>query len=75
MSVASIDIESLSVDERLQLLDRLWDSLERTPTEMPVTDAQRDELVRRRAELAADPGRSLSMDEIERQILSPRHKT
>jgi putative addiction module component (TIGR02574 family) len=42
-----IDIAKLSPEERLRLLERLWDSLAVTPGAVPVTPAQRAELERR----------------------------
>jgi putative addiction module component (TIGR02574 family) len=42
-----VDIEQLSVAERIQLVEDLWDSLATTPEAIPVTQAQRDELDRR----------------------------
>ena len=42
-----IDIDGLTADERLKLLERVWDSLVDTPEAIPLTDAQRDELDRR----------------------------
>jgi putative addiction module component (TIGR02574 family) len=39
-----IDIPKLSLEERLQLLDQLWESLSRTPEVFPLTNAQREEL-------------------------------
>lgn len=46
-----IDITTLSREEQLQLLERLWDSLSSTPSAIPMTDAQREELDRRLDEL------------------------
>ena len=45
--LSSLRIESLSRDERLDLLEQLWDSLSETPAEVPVTHAQQAELDRR----------------------------
>jgi len=42
-----IDIATLSQEERLRLLEQLWDSLSATPEAIPLTDAQREELDRR----------------------------
>jgi putative addiction module component (TIGR02574 family) len=42
-----IDIDSLSRDEKLDLLERLWDSLSETHDDLPLRDWQRDELNRR----------------------------
>jgi len=46
-----IDFASLSAEERLQLLEQLWDSLAAAPATVPVTAAQRAELDRRLDEL------------------------
>lgn len=45
MSKPAMDIERLSPAERLDLIERLWDSL--SEDDVPVTDAQRRELERR----------------------------
>jgi putative addiction module component (TIGR02574 family) len=49
--VGTIDIISLSSEERLRLLEELWDSLSATPEAIPLTTAQREELDRRLDEL------------------------
>ena len=72
MSDTAVKIEGLSPEERLDLLERLWDSLARTPAEVPVTPEQRAELDRRLAELDRDihEGDALGVpwDEVLRQI-------
>jgi putative addiction module component (TIGR02574 family) len=45
--MSTIDIAKLSPEERLELLEQLWDSLSDTPEAIPMTDAQRKELDRR----------------------------
>jgi putative addiction module component (TIGR02574 family) len=45
--MATIDIARLSFEERLRLLDELWESLSRRPEAIPLTEAQREELDRR----------------------------
>ena len=52
--MATIDIASLSLEERLRLLDDLWESLSVTPEAIPLTNAQREELDRRFDELDRD---------------------
>ena len=42
-----IDIQALSPDQRLQLIELLWDSLSPTPDAIPFTQEQRGELDRR----------------------------
>jgi len=48
----SLGIGRLSVDERLTLVEALWDSIAEAT---PLTDAQRAELERRLAEHESDP--------------------
>lgn len=52
MGETAINIERLSSEERLELLERIWDSL--APADVPVTEAQRQELDRRLDALDAD---------------------
>jgi putative addiction module component (TIGR02574 family) len=76
MGESPIRIESLSKDERLDLLERLWESLSATPDDVPVTRAQRAELDRRSAALDRDvaTGRALGVpwDEVVRQLRARR---
>lgn len=48
-SMNTIDIAKLSAEERLDLLEQLWDSL--SPDAIPMTEAQKAELDRRLDEL------------------------
>jgi putative addiction module component (TIGR02574 family) len=47
MSTPAIDIDKLAPEERLQLIGDLWESLRRTPEDVPLTLAQAAELDRR----------------------------
>ncbi len=51
MTLSEREIETLSVEERLSLIERVWDSLSETSTHIPLTDSQREELDRRIDEL------------------------
>ena len=55
MSTVLKDALLLSVEDRLQLIEEIWDSLAVTPEAIPVTEAQRRELARRRRAPAAIP--------------------
>ena len=54
MGESSIKIESLSSEQQLELLERLWESLSQVPGAVPVTGAQRAELDRRSEALDRD---------------------
>lgn len=76
MNEPAIKIDSLSRDERLDLLEKLWDSLSKTPADVPVTPAQQAELERRSDALDQDAakGRALGVpwDEVARQLRTRR---
>jgi putative addiction module component (TIGR02574 family) len=68
MSTVRKEIRSLSVADRLQLLEEIWDSLAETPEAIPVTDAQRKELARRRRVHARNPATTKSWAEVRARL-------
>lgn len=60
----TVDIASLSTDERLQLLEELWESLSATPEGIPLTNAQRKELDRRLDELDREGPTGIPWEEV-----------
>jgi putative addiction module component (TIGR02574 family) len=68
-SIPLSDLLSLSVEERIQLVEDLWDSIAAdTAAAPPIPEAALDEYERRLAEHDADPGSALSWDEVEARI-------
>ena len=63
---SNVDIKNLTAEERLTLLEDLWDSLD--PEDVPVTDAQRAELDRRLDDLELDRDLGIPWQEVLRQI-------
>ena len=68
MSTVPKEIRSLSVVDRLRLLEEIWDSLAKTPEVIPVTAAQRRELARRRREHARDPSAAKSWAQVRARL-------
>lgn len=64
------DLAALSVAERLELMDRIWDSLDRDAERVPVPDWHRAEVERELAALEADGDPGRSVDEILRELKS-----
>ena len=58
----------LSPEERLQLLEALWESLSVTPEVIPLTHAQREELDRRLDELDREGPSGIPWEEVLRRI-------
>ncbi len=47
MAHPAINLDDLSPEEQLQLLEEIWDRLSQHPADVPLSDAQRAELDRR----------------------------
>lgn len=63
-------IDRLSVDERLDLMHEIWDSITAEPGRTHLTDAQRHELERRLAEHEAHPEDVVPWEEVKAQALA-----
>ena len=61
-------IFDLSPSEKLQLVEDLWDDLAATPEAVPVHEWQKQELARRKANLAKNPSTALSWEEVKRRV-------
>lgn len=68
MSSSAESIFDLSLSERLQLVEDLWDDIASTPDAVPVHDWQKEELARRKQNLLSNPGSALSWEEIQRRV-------
>ena len=64
----SLGIDRLSVEERLELVEDLWDSIAEEDAATSLTDAQRAELDRRLAEYAANPNDVVPWKEVKASI-------
>jgi putative addiction module component (TIGR02574 family) len=71
MMMSQIDIERLSPKERLDLIERLWDSLDADA--IPLTPAQIVELDRRLATADADLADSVPWETVRTELMA-RHR-
>jgi putative addiction module component (TIGR02574 family) len=69
-SLKSLGIDRLSVEERLALVEELWDSIAEDSAAVPLTDAQREELDRRLADHEARPDDVVSWEDVKASISS-----
>jgi putative addiction module component (TIGR02574 family) len=58
----------LSVEQRLQLIGELWDSIPDSLDEMPVPEWHREELERRLAAAEANPNAGVPWKEVRRRL-------
>lgn len=61
---------ALTADDRLEVIERLWDSLAASAEAMDLTDAQRREIDRRIAEMDANPGGGIPWENIKAERLN-----
>ena len=70
MLYPAIDIARLTVGERLELIEQVWDSLRREAGLLPLSDAERATIEARRAEQRADPGAAVDWETIRADLVS-----
>jgi len=63
------ELFALPVEERIQLVEELWDSVARDAGAVPTTDAQKRELDRRLAAYDADPRAGIDWAELKARLL------
>ena len=63
------DILKLSVAERIQLVEDVWDSIAAEPEELPLTEEERQEMDRRLADVDANPGVGRPWAEVKARLL------
>lgn len=68
MQTTDLDISKMSVAERIQLAEDLWDSVAAETGDLPLTDAQRAELERRLDDFERNPDAGESWDVVRARI-------
>ena len=68
MTSRPVPVDDLTAEERIELMGRLWDSLD-PASAAPITDALAAELDRREAEADTDPEAGQSWPEIKQDLL------
>ena len=69
-SATLAEIKTLSIDERIRLVQAIWDSIGAESEQLELTEAQRQELARRLADHAANPSGVISWEEVKAQALA-----
>jgi putative addiction module component (TIGR02574 family) len=67
-SVPIRELLKLSVAERIQLVEDLWDSIAADPEGLPLTDAQKAELDRRLGEHQRDPDSAVPWEAVRERL-------
>ena len=70
LSTTLAEIASLSVDERIRLVEAIWESITAEPGQPKLTEAQQQELERRLAAHPASPEDVVPWEEVKGQALA-----
>ncbi|KAF0208135.1 MAG: addiction module protein [Actinomycetota bacterium] len=68
MSDAVYNFNRLTVSERIQLVEDLWDSIAASAADIPLTAAEIQELDRRLDDLEANPSAGIPWDEVRARV-------
>jgi putative addiction module component (TIGR02574 family) len=66
------EIETLSVPEKIQLVEDLWDSVANSSADIPIPAWQKEELDRRKQNFLNNPDSGMTWQEVKRSVLE-RH--
>jgi putative addiction module component (TIGR02574 family) len=69
-TMKSLGIDQLSVADRIAMLEETWDSISATPEQLPLTEAQKQEIDRRLAAHEADPTDVVPWDVVKGEALA-----
>lgn len=64
----ALDLDQLTVSERLALIQAVWDSLRAHPEALPLTDAERALIVARREEHRRDPAGAVPWAQVRAEL-------
>lgn len=67
---AKDDILELSIAERIQLVEDIWDSIAKSPESLPLSEEQKTELDKRLAAYHNDPGKGSPWNIVRERIRS-----
>ena len=64
----SLGIDRLGIEERIALVEEIWDSIAADSAAVPLTTSQRDELDRRLVDHVANPDDVVSWDDVKASL-------
>jgi putative addiction module component (TIGR02574 family) len=67
LSVTLAEIKGLSIDDRIRLVQAIWDSIEAESEQLTITESQKQELSRRMADHKANPDAVISWEAVKAQ--------
>lgn len=73
MNTEFTQVFELTLSEKLQLLEDLWDSIAQAPEQIPVLDWQKEELAKRKTAYLQNPDSGSSWEAVKERIRSGRY--
>jgi putative addiction module component (TIGR02574 family) len=73
MNTEFAQVFELTLSEKLQLLEDLWDSIAQVPEQIPVLDWQKEELAKRKAAYLQNPNAGSSWEVVKDRIRNGQH--
>ena len=73
MNTEFTQVFELTLSEKLQLLEDLWDSIAQVPEQIPVLDWQKEELAKRKAAYLQNPNSGSSWEAVKDRIRNGEH--
>jgi putative addiction module component (TIGR02574 family) len=73
MNTEFTQIFELTLSEKLQLLEDLWDSIAQVPDQIPVLDWQKEELAKRKTAYSQNPNSGSSWEAAKERIRNGQH--
>ena len=70
VSLETLGIDRMTIEERLELVEAIWDSIAHSADRPPLSDARRAELDRRLADHLANPADVVPWEEVKAAALS-----
>ncbi|HAZ60468.1 MAG TPA: hypothetical protein DCY89_02695 [Gammaproteobacteria bacterium] len=68
VSIKTLGIDRLAVEDRLRLVEQIWDSIAADSAAVPLTNPQRVELDRRIADHEANPDDIVSWEDVKASV-------
>jgi putative addiction module component (TIGR02574 family) len=67
-TLKSLGIDQLSISERISLAEEIWDSILDESADIPLTEAQKEDLERRLADYRTNPQDGSSWEVVKRRL-------
>ena len=70
--ISTSDIAQLSVAERIQIVEDIWDTIAAVPDALPISEELGEELDRRVESYRQDPNAGSSWEEVKQRIMAQK---